>query len=67
MSNYSDKYYEILEDLDFDLRQYGWDDNVDKVEDEFINRAEFEISDEIEKYNLIESIKYRISDFYLST
>jgi len=62
------KIAEILEELDEDLRRCGIDDNqkVDELRYEYLDRLT-EIKDDIRKYNLGESIKHKISEWYAGT
>lgn len=66
---FSDLYYEILDELNEDLMRCGIEDfeKVDELADEYLERARAEIDDAMETYYLRHSIRHAISDWRLST
>lgn len=59
---------EILEELDSELMRCGIDEakKVDELRYEYLNRLT-EIKDDVKRYNLGESIKHKISEWYAGT
>jgi hypothetical protein len=61
---YSDKVNDILEDLEFDLYRYGFDEDLTGLKEEYIDIALAKLCGD-EQYDCISAIKMRIQNQYM--